>query len=343
MTRAASAAALLVKTLAVTFVTGARFCSSWCSSSSLYSVRDQVRAVGRSQPRIEPAAVRGARDPAAARAAAQAATLAENPTLKAALDTYHRRSGRRSDAAGRPATAHDHRRASSRRWRRASSPMPSCSSTCGRTTLAAAGPSGDRWPRGRRGCRSRPRRSATATTASRAWATTTFRVVTVPLLLDDAARSARCISRPASIQQLRRRARAACRARGSPSSATDCCWRRTLSPRRGAASSKRVAGDRPWRRRRRRRSNGESYAFRRARRRSATRASTRSARSTSRLRTAMQPRCAPGVHPDGLGAGLLALVGSFWLARLAEPTPIGQLSASLAHMAASTTSKGGCR
>ena len=181
--RAPAAAPAVVKTLAVTFVTvfapARRRLRRRHASASRDQVRQSVTTNLESSQRMF-AALETRRQH---ELLAQAATLAENPTLKAALDTYQaeartsseavqsqllatidgelgkvaaaRRVGR--DRAGRRAPEHARRR----------------------------GPAGR--VAGRAGGRSRLPEpgTATASTASRAWAAATFRVVAVPLQFGD--------------------------------------------------------------------------------------------------------------------------------------------------------------
>ena len=183
-------------------------------------------------------------------------------------------------------------------------------------TLAAAGRLADRWPRGRPVSLVGEPRAADSVRRRRAhWATATFRVVTVPLLLDDGD-DRHAVRRDEPRSGLRRGARRGSPARGSRSSATGCWWRPRSRRARRASSSRPSAVDTAGGRHDRRstanrtRSGGSS--------RSAIRCSTRSDRSTSRR----GPRCATPCatwRSSRVGArSRWRCIGSFWLARTAD-------------------------
>ena len=198
--------------------------------------------------------------------------------------------------------------------------------------LAAAGPAGGRWPRGRPVRSSRRRRTpAIASTASRAWAARVFRVVTVPLHARTARRSARSTSRPSLDRRYAAGAGALAGARTAIVS-DGLVLASTLVAARGARI--RVGGGVDARRPTARSRSTASRTRSAASSPSATPASTRSASIDESSRAAMRDgRCAAS-RSSPVGATLLALLGSFWLARLLTE-PIGQLSTSLAAMAAS--------
>jgi len=251
----------------------------------------------------------------------QAATLAENSTLKAALDTYIAEAPS-SDPVGREQL----RTTITRELQKVAARVESDAVVAldmRQTTLAAAGPFAGSWPLG--------------SVASLAPATValedgvaqvgedTFRVMTVPLLVDDERigslyLATRLDAHLAQELDSLSRARIAI-VSGGRLLAT------TLSPQ---ASADFQASRAPTMPKDTVVLNGESFAFLRVVQLGETSLYALSSIDEP-LAQAMGPILAAFIL-TGIGAGLLALVVSFSLAR-SLTMPIGHLSAALAHMA----------
>ena len=173
---------LLVKTMTVTFA-GVVALIAIVFVVVYVTVRDQVRQavtanLESSQRLVSAVETRRQRE-----LRAQAANLAENPTLKASLDTYA------AEAATGDATARAQLLTTiSRELDKVASRFDSDAIVlldAKRQTIAAAGPFADRWPVGRSVSLAAAGRDPEQVDGVMELGQTTFRVATVPLLLDD--------------------------------------------------------------------------------------------------------------------------------------------------------------
>jgi putative nucleotidyltransferase with HDIG domain len=253
---------------------------------------------------------------------AQAATLAESSTLKAALDTYIAEV-RTSDAEGRRQLLTTIARELEKLA--ASVAVDAVVAVDMRqNTLAATGAFADRWPQGR------PVSLAPAAVASEDSIARVgdhvFRIVTVPLLIRDEQIGALYLATsldPQHAQELGQLSQAKIAiVSGTRLLGTN------LSRAAAVAFEAADATTLPWGEVE---LNGESFAFLRMDQLNDTSIYALSSINEP-LGTAMEST-AKNLTQIGLGVGFLALVGSFYLARSLS-RPIGDLSAALAHMAA---------
>jgi len=315
---------LLVKTLAVTFITAALLLVVVFVVVTL-RVREQVRdAVASnltsSQRMFAALETRRQRE-----LQAQAAILAETPTLKAALDTYHAEAGTSTQAAGAQLLETIGREVDKLAARVDSDAIVLVDTR--QNALAAAGRMADRWPRGRPVSlvSSMNRDSFDGVTHMGG---SVFRVVTVPLLVDDApigtlylatALDQRYVGELATLTGFR-----------TAIVSDGILIASTLSPEAARQFEPAVAAARPA-------AGtitlaGESHAFRQlVTVGDATFYALGSIDESSRVPTG---EAFQSMALIAVGATLLALGGSFMLARLLSE-PIGRLSASLKAMAAS--------
>jgi hypothetical protein len=316
---------LLIKTLGVTFATAAVLLIA-VFVVVMVSVRDQVRQAVvtnlESSQRIF-AAIETRRQ---RELSEQVAALAESPRLKAAVDTYAAESKTNSDDVVREQWLTTIRRQLEEVAGRIESDAIVLTDLRHRT-LAAAGRLADRWPRDRQ-VSITPGGDRDRVDGIVRMGGTMFRVVSVPFELDEVPIGTLYLAtgldqRYAQDLGTLAGARTAILGDGlliastlSPASAKEF--------EAAAGSTHPAAGIITL--------NGESHAYRRlvnvggtsfyalASIDESSRAATRSAQQSLLM--------------IALGATLLALAASFWLARMITE-PIGRLSASLAHMAAS--------
>jgi hypothetical protein len=315
---------LLVKTLAVTFATAAVLLLAVFVVVNV-SVRDQVRQsvitnLESSQRIFAAIETRRQRE-----LSEQVAALAESPRLKAAVDTYAAESKTNNDAAVREQWLTTIRRQLEEVAGRIESDAIVLADVRHRT-LAAAGRLADRWPTGRpigiTPGADRDRVDGIVRTGG-----TVFRVVSVPFELDEVPIGTLYLATGLDqryAQELGTLAGAQTAILGD-----GLLIASTLPPASAKAFEAAVTSTHPA-------TgiitlNGESHAFRRlvdvggtsfyalASIDESSRAATRAAQQRLLM--------------IAVGATLLALAASFWLARMITE-PIGRLSASLAHMAA---------
>ena len=252
----------------------------------------------------------------------QAATLAESSTLKAALDTYIAEVAS-SDAAGRQQLLTTINRELDKVAARVESDAI-VAVDMRQTTLAAAGPFAGSWPLGSMASLA-PATVATDDSIARA-GDNTFRIVTVPLVIDDERIGSLYLATRLDLhlaQELDTLARAkiAIVSEGrllATTLAQQAADDFQDSPAPGASEGEVVL-------------NGESFAFRRI-----VYLPDTSFYALSSIDVPVGVAMGDNLWTfilTGIGAALLAFVVSFLLARSLS-TPIGHLSAALAHMAA---------
>jgi putative nucleotidyltransferase with HDIG domain len=325
MTGARRPPRLLVKTLTVTFVTVALLLVVvfvFVTLSVRGQVRQSVTATLESSQRLF-AALETRRQK---EMQMQASALAENPTLKAALDTYQTESRRSSDDA-----VHGYLLATiDNELRKVAAVAESDALVLVDTrqnTIGAAGRFADRWPRGRAASFAGGTDGGAFDGIARA-ANGVFRVVAVPLRLDDARIGtfyAATSLDQAYADELARLAgsRIAIVSGGRVLAST-------LTPPAAREFESHVAsttptdGTMPL--------DGDLHAFRRLVAVGDT--SFYALGSIDELSRSTQRAAMRTMAFIAIGAAALALIGSFWLARLLTE-PIDRLSTSLAVMAAS--------
>ncbi len=310
---------LLVKTLAVIFVTVALLLAAVFVVVTV-SVRDQVRqsvAAGLESGERIYGAVENRRQ---RELQMQAATLAENPTLKATIDTY----------AAEAQTASESRRA---QWLatigneldKVAARVDADALVLGDTrqmTRAAAGRLGDRWPRGRPIALGGAKNGDALDGVVRA-GNMLFRVVSVPIRLDDVPIATLYVATHLD-QEYAEELAALANARTAIVS--DGLLVATTLPApaarefEAAAASRQADGTVTL--------DGQSYAYRRLVQIGTTSfyaLGSIDESSRAATRTAIRNLLAIAT-----GAAALALIASFWLARMLTG-PVGRLSASLAR------------
>ncbi len=257
---------------------------------------------------------------------AQAATIADSPTLNAALDTIQIEGRSRPESVNAEAIETIDRELQKVATRIEADALVLVDSRG--TTLDAAGRMKDRWPRGRpaplAGANDRDTFDGVTHVGD-----SVFRVVAVPLQLPTTPRSARSTWRRGWITITRKNSPAS-RDHRPQSSARGCCWPARCQTARRGNSKRRPRCESRWTARRC--STASNYAYRQLVAVGDTvfyalNSVDRSSRSA--MREAMTSLAALGAFALGL-----ALVGSFALARLLTE-PIGKLSTSLAAMATS--------
>jgi hypothetical protein len=311
---------LLVKTLSVTFVSVAMLLAGVFVVVVL-SVRDQVRQTVtvslESGQRIF-AAIESRRE---RELRAQAATLAENPTLKATIDTYAAEV-RTSDESRRSLLLNTMANELDKVAARVEADALILADTH-QITLAASGRLADRWPRGRPVATAGAKPVDTVDGVIRAGGLP-FRVVSVPLQLNDVPIATLYLAthldqRYADDLEKLANARTVIISDGLivastlPSSAA-------RSEFEAAAESRQPLGVVTL--------DGQSYAFRRLVQIGTT--SFYALGSIDELSRAATSKAIQELGAIATVAVVLALVASFWLARMLTE-PIGRLSASLAH------------
>jgi putative nucleotidyltransferase with HDIG domain len=315
---------LLVKALAVSFVTAALMLGVVFVVVTL-SVRTQVRqavvsSLESTQRLFAVVETRRQRD-----LRAQAETLADNSTLKAALDTYltETRAGRGDTRADLLATMDDVLQNVAARIESDAVVLVDTR----QITLGAAGRMADRWPRNRQ-VRLAPNQDPASFDGVARVGDRLFRVVTVPLLLDDAAVGSLYVATSLDqdyVQELDRLAGVRIAIIGDGLvQATTLSSSAARQFESTVAVAKPVDGTATL--------DGETYAFRRLVALGDTvfyALGSVDQSSQGALRDAMRSLTFIGF----LGIAV-AGIGSFWLARLLSE-PIGRLSSSLAEMAAS--------
>ena len=316
---------LLVKTLAVTFTTVAALLIIVFVVVTL-SVRDQVRQAVAANLESSQRVFAALETRRQREMRAQAASLAENPTLKAALDVYQTEA-RGSDETRRAELLQTIDREVDKLA--ASVEADAIVLVDARhATLSAKGRMGDRWARGRTvsliGSAGTDDFDGVARIGG-----SVFRVVAVPLLAGDGASIGTLYLVTVLDQGYVDELSALTRLRTAVVS-DGLLLASTLSPDAARAFESAVAVAKP--------ADGtlvlggESYAFRRLVAVGDTIFyALGSIDESSRAATGNAMRSLALI---AVGAILLAMVGSFWLARL-QSEPIGRLSASLAAMAAS--------
>jgi putative nucleotidyltransferase with HDIG domain len=310
---------LLVKTLAVTFVSVALLLIG-VFVVVILNVRDQVRqsvaANLESGQRIF-AAVESRRE---RELRAQAATLAENPTLKATIDTYAAEA-RSSDDARRSLLLNTIANELDKVSARVDSDALILADTH-QITLAAAGRLGDRWPRGRPVALADAKPVEIADGVIRA-GRLLFRVVSVPLLLNDVPIATLYLATHldrhyAEELETLANARTAIVSDGLIAASTlPAAAEREFE---SAVESRQPIGTVTLDR--------DSYAFRRL-----VQIGTTSFYALGSIDESSRNATSKAIQDLIAIAAVtmaLALVASFWLARMLTK-PIGQLSASLAH------------
>jgi putative nucleotidyltransferase with HDIG domain len=252
----------------------------------------------------------------------QAATLAENPTLKAAVDTYSAEADTSDDASRAQLVA-----TIERELDKVAAPLDSDAIVLAdsrQRTLAAAGRLADRWPRGRLVSLAAPGGGETFDGVARA-AGAVFRVVSVPLLLNDVPIGTLYLM--TSLDQRYAEELGALAHTRTAIVSDDLMLASTLPPEaakqfESAAGSKRPAEGTIM-------LNGESHVYRRlVEVGNTTFYALGSIDESSRAATLAAMRSLALI---AVGAVALALVASFWLARLVSE-PVKQLSASLKTM-----------
>ncbi|HEV8345324.1 MAG TPA: HD domain-containing phosphohydrolase [Vicinamibacterales bacterium] len=326
MTGARRPPRLLVKTLAVTFVTVALLLVVvfvFVTLSVRGQVRQSVTANLESSQRLF-AALETRRQK---EMQMQASALAESPTLKAALDTYQTESRRSSDDS-----VHGYLLATiDNELRKVAAVAESDALVLVDTrqnTIGAAGRFADRWPRGRAASFAGGTDGSAFDGIARA-ANGVFRVVAVPLRLDDGSKigtfyAATSLDQ-AYVDELARLAgsRIAIVSGGRVLAST-------LTPQAAREFESHVASTTPTEGTMA--LDGELHAFRRLVAVGDT--SFYALGSIDELSRSTQRAAMRTMAFIAIGAAALALIGSFWLARLLTE-PIDRLSTSLAAMAAS--------
>jgi putative nucleotidyltransferase with HDIG domain len=251
---------------------------------------------------------------------AQAATLAESSTLKAALDTYLAEA-RSTDDAGREQLLTTIGRELERVAARVD--VDAVVAVDRRqTTLAAAGASADRWPRG--GTVPLAPATVAAEDGVARVGNDTFHIVTVPLLVNDERIGALYLATSLDLPLARELDKF------SDARIAIVADRRVLAttlPQRAAAAFEASPaitlpnGTVEL--------NGESFAYQRVQLNETSFFALGSIDEPVSAATSAMLR---QLSLIGIGTGVLALLGSFSLARSLS-TPIGHLSAALAHMA----------
>ena len=254
---------------------------------------------------------------------AQAETVAENSTLKAAVDTYIAETRASDDAAAEQLLTTIARELQKVAARVESDALVVVDLR--QTTLAAAGPFGDRWPRGRAAmlapAAGPDRHEGIATSGEHL-----FRVVTAPLTIGDAPIGALYLAAriddelAAELDRLSRSRIAIVRHNQLVATTLEPAAASTFAASAGASESDGTVT-----------LSGEMFAFRRLVQIGDT--SFYALGSIDEFSRAAMGDTVTSLVFIAVGAGLLALVGSFSLARSLS-MPIGHLSAALAHMAA---------
>jgi putative nucleotidyltransferase with HDIG domain len=311
---------LLVKTLSVTFVSAALLLTG-VFVVVILNVRDQVRqsvtASLESGQRIF-AAVESRRE---RELRAQAATLAENPTLKATIDTYAAEAGT-SDEARRSQLLNTVANELDKVAARVESDALILADMH-QLTLASAGRLSDRWPRGRPVAMAGTSPVATVDGVISAGGLL-FRVVSVPLQLNEVPIATLYLATHLDQQyagELERLANA------RVAIVSDGLIVASTLPSSAAREFEATAENRPplgvvtL--------DGQSYAFRRFVQIGTT--SFYALGSIDELSRAATSKAIEELVAIAAVAVVLALLASFWLARMLTE-PIGRLSASLAHV-----------
>jgi putative nucleotidyltransferase with HDIG domain len=323
MTARAGPPRLLVKTLTVTFAMVAVLLAV-VFVVVFISVRTQVRTAVvdnlESTQRLF-AALEGRRQ---RELRAQAATLAENSTLKAALDIYIAEA-RTSDEATREQLLTTIARELEKVAARVASDAI-VAVDLRQHTLAAAGPFADRWPRGRAVPVVHASTDATNYDGVARIGSHRFRLVSVPLLVGPDPIGALYLTTSLDRQFAEELDRLS-RTRIAIVSDSQLLAS-TLPP---AAATQFESSDAPRQPEGTIELAGEAFAFRRLVQLGST--SFYALGSIDQLSRAALRQAAVTLALIGTGAGVLALLGSFSLARLLSE-PIDRLSASLAHMSA---------
>ena len=310
---------LLVKTLAVTFITVALLLVAVFVVVTV-NVRDQVRqsvaASLESGQRIY-AAVENRRQ---RELQSQAATLAENPTLKATIDTYAAEASTAS-----PARLQLWLTTIDNELEKVAARVDSDALILADThqaTLAAAGRLGDRWPRGRPIALGGARAGETLDGVVRA-SGMLFRVVSVPLQLGDIPIGTLYLATNLDqryAQELQSLANAQTAIVSDGLVVASTLPRQAASEFEASAASRQLDGTAQL--------DGESYAFRRLVQLGGTSFyALGSIDESSRSATRSAMRTLALIATGGLA---IALVASFLLARMLSG-PVGRLSASLAE------------
>jgi putative nucleotidyltransferase with HDIG domain len=254
---------------------------------------------------------------------AQAETVAENSTLKAAVDTYMAETRASDDAAGEQL-----RTTIARELQKVAARVESDALVVvdlQQNTLAAAGPFADRWPRGQAAMLA-PAEGADRHEGIARIGGHLFRVVTVPLTIGDAPIGALYLAASiddelaAELDRLSRSRIAIVRHNQLVATTLDTAAAATFAGSAGAAESDGTVT-----------LAGEMFAFRRLVQVGDT--SFYALGSIDEFSRAAMGDTVTSLAFIAVGAGLLALVGSFSLARSLS-MPIGHLSSALAHMAA---------
>jgi putative nucleotidyltransferase with HDIG domain len=254
---------------------------------------------------------------------AQAETLAENSTLKAAVDTYIAETRGSDDGAGEQLLTTVARELEKVAARVESDALVVVDLR--QTTLAAAGPFADRWPRGRAAMLA-PAEGAADHEGIATIGDHLFRVVTVPLTIGDAPIGALYLAASidrelaAELDRLSRSRIAIVRNNQLVATTLEPAAAAAFAASSGAAQPDGSVT-----------LSGEMFAFRRLVQVGDT--SFYALGSIDEFSRAAMGDTVTSLVFIAVGAGLLALVGSFSLARSLS-MPIGHLSAALAHMAA---------
>jgi putative nucleotidyltransferase with HDIG domain len=320
---------LLVKTLTVTFITVAGLLVVVFLGVTV-SVRDRVRQtvagnLESSQRMFAALETRRERE-----LRSQAASLAENPTLKAALDTYVAEAGTTDESSRMQLLATVSRELDKLAARVEADAIVVVDAR--QNILQAAGRLADRWSRGRRVTLVDRATGAAQTNASETdgivqLSDTTFRVMTVPLVLENGAIGSLYLA--TSLDQGYADALYNLSRTDIAIISDNLMLASTMTPQAGRefeaaiARSKAVDGTMDL--------DGESHAFRRL-----VQVANTSFYAIGSIDEAARAETREAMRVLALiavGATLLALIGSFWLARLLTE-PVGRLSTSLAQMAA---------
>ena len=254
---------------------------------------------------------------------AQAETVAESSTLKAAVDTFIAETGASDDAAGEQLLTTIARELQKVAARVESDALVVVDLR--QTTLAAAGPFADRWPRGQ-AATLEPAEGADSHEGIATIGGHLFRVVTVPLTIGDAPIGALYLAssvddrHAAELDRLSRSRIAIVRDNELVATTLEPAAAATFAASARASESDGTVT-----------LAGEMFAFRRLVQVGDT--SFYALGSIDEFSRAAMGDTVTSLIFIAVGAGLLALVGSFSLARSLS-MPIGHLSSALAHMAA---------
>jgi putative nucleotidyltransferase with HDIG domain len=317
------APALLVKTLAVTFTMMALLLAvvfavvvATIGAQVTASVSGDLRSTQRLFASFEERRQRDLRS--------QALSLAENSTLKAALDTYASET-RSGDAVADAQLVTTVTRELEKIAARVDTDVVVALDTR-RNTIAAAGPFADRWPRGLAAAIESGSMGVDEEEGVVQAGAHIFRVVSVPLLLQGGQEQIGALLLATSLDQPLAQDLDRVSAARIAIMSGNRLLATTLSPPAAAAftASIQTAGDDMVD------LAGESFAFTRLVQLGDTRIYALGSIDQS-WSTAMRPTIL-ALAPLAIGAGLLAFAGSFYLARSIS-TPIGRLSAALARMA----------